>query len=415
VSLGARVGALFEGVAIALDALRANKVRAGLTILGIAVGVFVVVAMAAAIHGINESVARDIESAGATTFFVQRYPSGFNVCDGTDATCPWRHNPPLRISENTALGRLPSLAGATMRIETEASLKFADRRLRAADLLGYTPGWTQTDGGDISPGRSFTLQENAGGAQVVLINEKVVSGLFHGSDPIGRVILINNSPYDVIGVYHDASSLFGSERAMAIVPIQTLLRHFHVWEGSGGFIIKPRNGVGRDQAIDDVIAAMRGMRGLRPSTANNFDVLTQDRLFEIYNKFFGVIFLVTLVLASVGLMVGGVGVIAIMMISVTERTREIGVRKALGASRLVILWQFLVESITLTGIGVVVGLLMGWILAFIVRWRTPVEASLPPLAVVLALASSVITGILFGIYPAYRAAQLDPVEALRHE
>jgi putative ABC transport system permease protein len=416
VSLGARVGALFEGVTIALDALRANKVRAGLTILGISVGVFVVVAMAAAIHGINESVARDIESAGATTFFLQRYPLEFTDCDGTDATCPWRHNPPLRLAEGAALGRLPSLAGVTVRMDFSASFKYADRRLRSAEILGYTPGWLQTDGGDIGPGRSFTIQENAGGTQVALINDNMATALFHESDPVGKMVLINNSPYEVIGVYHyRASFISGGERAMAIVPIQTLIRHFDVWPGSAGFIIKPRDGVSRDEAIDDVIAGMRGIRGLRPSAINNFYVLTQDRLFEVYNKFFGIIFLVTLVLASVGLMVGGVGVIAIMMISVTERTREIGVRKALGATKLVILWQFLVESITLTGIGVVVGLVTGWGLAFVVRRFSPVAASVPPMAVLLALASSVVTGILFGIYPAYRAARLDPVAALRHE
>jgi putative ABC transport system permease protein len=144
-------------------------------------------------------------------------------------------------------------------------------------------------------------------------------------------------------------------------------------------------------------------------------VLTQDRLFDIYNKFFGVIFLVTFVLSAVGLMVGGVGVIAIMMISVTERTREIGVRKALGATKLTILWQFLVEAVTLTGIGSIIGLLLGWAVALGVRLGTPVAASVPPLAVLAALGSSVVTGVLFGIYPAFRAARLDPVAALRYE
>jgi putative ABC transport system permease protein len=415
-SLGARVSALFEGVAIAIDALRANKVRAALTILGIAVGVFVVVAMAAAIHGINVSVAKDIEAAGATTFFVERFPVDFTVCDGTDQTCPWIHNPPIRLGEAAALGRLPSLAGVTTEIDFAGSFKYADRTLPAAQIQGLSPGWTNTDGGDINPGRSFTLQENASGAHVVIINDKMAERLFPFGGPVGKSITINNSPYEVIGLYHyHPSFFFGGERALAILPIQTLLRHFTAQEGDAQLIIKPQDGVDRETAIDDVTAALRGARGLRPAKTSNFFILTQDKLFEVYNKIFGVLFLVTFVLSAVGLMVGGVGVVAIMMISVTERTREIGVRKALGATKWTILWQFLVESVTLTGIGSVTGLIVGWVIAIIVRATTPVAASVPPMAVLAALVSSVITGILFGLYPAYRAARLDPVVALRYE
>ncbi len=415
-SVTARIWALFEGVTIALDALRANKVRAALTILGIAVGVFVVVAMAAAIHGINEGVATDIEAAGATTFFVERYPVGFNVCDGTDEVCPWIHNPPLRLGEGAALGRLASLSGVTVEIDYAGSFKYADRTLPAAQIQGMSPGWTNTDGGDINPGRSFTFQENASGAHVVLINDKMAERLFPNGDPVGKSVLINNSPYDVIGLYHYHPSFFlGGDRATAILPIQTLLRHFAAHTGDAQFIIKPRAGVARDEAIDDVTAGLRGSRGLRPAKDNNFYILTQDKLFDIYNKIFGVLFLVTFVLSAVGLMVGGVGVVAIMMISVTERTREIGVRKALGATKWIILWQFLVESVTLTGIGSVIGLVVGWGIALVVRATTPIPASVPPLAIVAALGSSVITGVLFGLYPAYRAARLDPVAALRYE
>jgi putative ABC transport system permease protein len=164
-----------------------------------------------------------------------------------------------------------------------------------------------------------------------------------------------------------------------------------------------------------VTALLRARRGLKPSQENNFAVVTQDKLFETYNKIFGMFFLVMFVLSAIGLIVGGVGVVAIMMISVTERTREIGVRKALGATRRTILWQFLVEAVTLTGIGAAIGLIVGWGVSTVIRHASPIQASVPPLAILAALIASAFTGILFGILPAARAARLDPVAALRHE
>jgi putative ABC transport system permease protein len=160
---------------------------------------------------------------------------------------------------------------------------------------------------------------------------------------------------------------------------------------------------------------MRARRALRPAADNNFAIITQDQLLQTYNKIFGMFFLVMIVLSAIGLLVGGVGVIAIMMISVTERTREIGVRKALGATRVMILWQFLVEAVTLTAIGAVVGLIGGGIVSTIVRNATPIKASIPPLAIVAALGASAITGVIFGMLPAMRASRLDPVDALRYE
>jgi putative ABC transport system permease protein len=181
-------------------------------------------------------------------------------------------------------------------------------------------------------------------------------------------------------------------------------------------IVKPRAGVSVEEATDDVTALLRAARGLRPSQKNNFEIVTQDRLMEVYNKLFGTFFVVGMALSSVGLLVGGVGVVAIMMISVTERTREIGVRKALGATRGVILWQFLVEAVTLTGIGAAVGLLLGVLLAYGVRTAWPaVPASTPISSIVASLLASAVTGVMFGMLPALRASRLDPVVALRHE
>jgi putative ABC transport system permease protein len=179
--------------------------------------------------------------------------------------------------------------------------------------------------------------------------------------------------------------------------------------------VKPREGLGRDEVIDAVTASLRGSRGLRPGAESNFSIITQDKLFETYNKIFGMFFLVMISLSAVGLIVGGVGVVAIMMISVTERTREIGVRKALGATRTTILWQFLIEAITLTGTGAMLGLFFGWLVALLVRSLTPIQASVPPEAILAAFAASAVTGVLFGMLPAARASRLDPVTALRYE
>ena len=182
-----------------------------------------------------------------------------------------------------------------------------------------------------------------------------------------------------------------------------------------GISVVPREAVSRDEALDEVTALMRQRHGLRPAVDNDFAIITQDKLFETYNKVFGMFFLVMIVLSAIGLIVGGVGVIAIMMISVTERTREIGVRKALGATRATILWQFLVEAVTLTGIGAAIGLVVGVLLSLLVRAATPIPASVPAWAVAAALGTSAFTGILFGLLPAARASRLDPVDALRYE
>ena len=180
-------------------------------------------------------------------------------------------------------------------------------------------------------------------------------------------------------------------------------------------MVKPRDSVSTATAMDAVTASLRGKRGLKPSQPNNFALVAQDRMLETFDSLFGAIFMVGLGLSAVGLLVGGVGVIAIMMISVTERTREIGVRKALGATRSTILWQFLVEAATLTSLGAGIGLIVGAILAWIVRSNTPIPASVPLLAVITALGASALTGIAFGMLPAMKASKLDPVEALRHE
>jgi putative ABC transport system permease protein len=412
-----RLLGMTEGVTIALDSIRANKVRAGLTILGIAVGVFVVVVISAAIHGINTSVAKDFESTGPTTFFVSRFPITFEACDGTDDTCKWFRNPPLSLADIATIDRLPTVRTAGARLDTQRAISYKDKRLTGIRVIGFTGNWQQIDGGgDIYPGRNFTQNEATAGDRVIVINDELATQLFGESDPLDKTIDVNGQPFQVLGIYHyQASFLSGGNRARAIIPIESARKHLKASYDDIGLAVIPAATTTRAEAIDDVIAALRARRGLRPGTDNNFAIITQDQLFDVYNKIFGAFFLVMVVLSAVGLIVGGVGVIAIMMISVTERTREIGVRKALGATRGTILWQFLVEAVTLTGIGSIIGLILGALVAFIIKQATPIAASVPPLAVVAALLTSCVTGVLFGMLPAARAAKLDPVTALRYE
>jgi putative ABC transport system permease protein len=412
-----RIHGMKEGVTIALDSIRANKVRAGLTILGIAVGVFVVVVISAAIHGINESVAKDFESTGPTTFFVSRFPITFEACDGTDATCKWLRNPPLTLADNDAISQLPSIRTSGARIDLNQAAAYKDKHVKGVQVSGFTGNWQQIDGGgDLYPGRNFTSGEAKAGDPVVVVSEELATGLFGDSDPVDKMITLGDQPFRVLGVYHyKASFLSGGDNPRALIPIEAARKHLGASYDNMGLAVIPAKDVSRADAIDDVIASVRARHGLRPAADNNFAIITQDQLFDVYNKIFGTFFLVMVVLSGVGLIVGGVGVIAIMMISVTERTREIGVRKALGATRGTILWQFLVEAVTLTGIGAVIGLVLGAMVAFAIKQMTPVAASVPPLAVLAALVSSCLTGVLFGMLPAAKAAKLDPVTALRYE
>jgi len=416
-TLGTRLYNLGEGVKIALEAMRANKVRASLTILGVAVGVFVVVVISAAVHGINNSVARDFESAGPTTFFVMRFPITFEACDGSGDTCKWLNNPPITFAELAALQRLESVAQAGAQQGWSAPVRYRDRALSSVPLDAYTGNWALLSAPEMIEGRAFTDQEARSAARVAVLNTTARERLLGDSDPIGKTIMIGGGPFEVIGVYKDNSSFLsgGGDRPKIVMPILSMRRHVGANIQWMGVAVKPSAGARPDVAMDDVAATLRAMRGLRPGRESNFAIISQEKLFEVYDKIFGMFFLVMIALSAVGLLVGGVGVVAIMMISVTERTREIGVRKALGATRGTILWQFLIEAVTLTATGALIGLVVGWGVATVVRRATPIAASVPPGAVLAALVASAITGVIFGMLPAARAARLDPVDALRYE
>jgi putative ABC transport system permease protein len=233
--------------------------------------------------------------------------------------------------------------------------------------------------------------------------------------------MISGRQFTVIGIYHPKAGFLkslegkGPDTPRAIIPLQAAVRTLDVWKGSLTLLVRPYATATQSEVMDEVMAAMRARRGLRPGMRSDFYLVEQDRIKETFDQLFGAIFAVGLALSAVALLVGGVGVVAIMMISVTERTREIGVRKALGATAGTIRWQFLVEAATLTSIGALIGLAIGAVLAWVIRSNSSIPASLPASIVATALAASALTGVAFGMLPAIRASRLDPVEALRHE
>ena len=408
---------IFEGVGIAFSSIWSNKVRASLTIMGIGIGVTVVIGMASAITSINQSVTEMLETAGPKTFFVTRYFSGgITISDGSDELSPWRRNPWMTVEEAELLRQLPLIRDVSVQEGTSGPVSYESINLSSVSIAGFSPSWVFVTGGVIRAGRNFTQLEYAASARVAIINDKLAETLFPGLDPIGRRIKIFGQPFEVLGLHVEAASLFGGGGdARLAMPHSTFTKVADYWKGWMDLVVIPTEDATVMEAQDQVISAMRSARGLKPKDENNFAVITQDRFLEMWDNVTQIFFLVMFALSAVALMVGGVGVVAIMLISVTERTREIGVRKALGATRREIMFQFLVEAATLTLVGGAFGLGLGALLAGAVRKFTPIPAAIPLWSVALALFASIITGVFFGLYPAHRASKLDPVEALRYE
>jgi putative ABC transport system permease protein len=284
--------------------------------------------------------------------------------------------------------------------------------------MGADDGFTEIQGGELESGRWFTHAELTSGSAVAVLDVDVARRLFGAISPLDRLVRLGGRPAHVIGVYQPAANIFkppGQEIA-AIVPYGMLDHQFTIDKTVAQYIpVKPKPGVTVVDAQEAVTIALREMRRLSPGDHNNFDMITQDQILDVFNKLTGVFFLVMIALSGVALLVGGIGVMAVMMISVTERTREIGVRKAVGATRADILLQFLFEAATLTGAGGMIGILVGLGLGRVITLLMHVHAVPPVNLTVVAVLVSVSLGLVFGLLPARRAARLDPIDALRYE
>ena len=412
-----RADTFSENIGIALDTLRVNKLRSSLTVLGVVIGVATVMAMAAIVQGIREQIVRTIEIAGPTTFYVIKYFSQTPL-NPDQLPREVRIRPDLTPADAQRIARLPEIDYAAIWAQLFGRLEYRGARTQSITFFGADERYQEVQGGELVEGRWFTPAELASGAAVAVLDEGMARRIFGYVEPLGERVQIAGRPAEVIGLYVPPENIFAppGQEIGAIIPFRMADHQYTIDKTNALWIVvKPRPGITVAEAQDAVTVGLRNIRHLRPGEPNTFDLITQDQILDTFNKITGVFFIVMIVLSSVALLVGGIGVMAIMMVSVTDRTREIGVRKALGATRRDILVQFLIEAATLTGIGGAIGIAFGLGMGQVITRAMDIDASVPLWSAVIAATVSIVIGIIFGLLPANRAARLEPVEALRYE
>ncbi|AHG88951.1 MacB-like periplasmic core domain protein [Gemmatirosa kalamazoonensis] len=412
-----RLQSLGENVAAAVESMRQAKGRSALTVLGVVIGVSTVMAMAAIVRGVQQQIVHTIEIAGPTTFYVMKVFSQTPL--NPDNLPAWvRIRPDLREEEAQRIAALPEIRYAAIWGQILNRVEYAGVRTNVGVVMGADDGYPEIYGGELTSGRWFTAAELRSGEGVVVLDADAAAKLFGAVQPIDKWVRVGGRSARVIGVYQAAKNIFEppGQKVHAIVSYRMLDRQFAIDKTNALFIpVKPRPGVTVADAQGAVTVALRELRRLHPADRSTFDFITQEQILDTFNKITGVFFLVMIVLSSVGLMVGGIGVMAVMMISVTDRTREIGIRKACGATRGDIMLQFLTEASTLTGIGGAIGIVVGLLVGRVANSAMKIQASPPVNLTLLAVGVSVGIGLVFGLLPARRAARLDPIEALRYE
>ena len=417
---------------MALDTLRTNKLRSSLTVLGIVIGITAVVGMTAMIRGFDESLRDSIRSLGPDTVFVAKF-SGVSVASGKEITELLRR-PNLTLEDAHAIQKLaPSVGIVDIWLgaggpPTMERVFYRGQRSKQISILGATEQFATVNFLKLEAGRFFTQSEVARRRNVVVLGQTPYQALFAagGTDPVGKKVRIGPVEYTVIGLIGPRPAVGGfnmGQDDLVIIPETTYRKQFGIRLFRRGnathqsvlIATVPRAEATRAEAMAEVEEIMRIRHGLKLDEPDDFDLATQDQLLKLWDQISQATFFALIVISSIALMVGGIGVMAIMSISVTERTREIGVRKALGARRAEILFQFLMEAVALTLIGGLIGIGLGSGIGLVIHLVSGFPVSLPWWSYALGLGFSASVGIFFGMYPAFKASRLDPIEALRYE
>jgi len=406
-----------ESALMALDTLRANKLRSSLTILGVSVGVVTVIFMVSIIQGLNKAFADQIESLGSNTIFISKFAPSFGRPPGPDEI----HRKDLTMDDAEALRReAPSIAGVSpLHRKLSSTARYQEKETSTPILIGVTPYYEFVHTQYVATGRFVNDIDMQDRSNVAILGVDVKRALFPYEDPIDKELRINGNPYRVIGVMEPLGNFFGQSRDNSIfIPITTFDKYY----AEGPFpevvffmVVRPQSRAYVKPAMDEVTDILRRRRRVPLGAPNDFGVSSQDSLLDVYNQLTGATALVLTSISFVALMIGGIGVMNIMLVSVTERTKEIGVRKAVGATKLNILSQFLIEAVVLTAIGGFTGLAVGEIASLIMNKYSPLPAYVPLWAIAVGVGISAAVGIVFGLWPAWKAARLNPIDALRWE
>jgi len=408
---------LKEGIVIALESIWSSKLRSFLTILGVLIGVASVIGMVSLIEGFNSAVQGEIEGLGSNLIIINRFDPDTDYDELDDEE---RRRKPLTVGEAEAILENCPLVDAVspqnyIFLPGGNTAKYRDNNSENVTVFGTWPDYQDVNQHFPKTGRFFTTVENQRNAKVCVIGNDLARGLFDKLDPVGKAIIVNGVKFTVIGVMGDRKQMFVEEGDnFVIIPLGTYDK-LYPWEEALGLVASAKSADLIDDAVEQVIRALRIYRGVPYDKENNFAVFTQERILELFKDITATVYTVMIVVSSIGLMVGGVGVLNVMLVSVTERTREIGVRKAIGARKINILFQFLVEAVTLSCTGGFIGIALGVLISAMASTAMKIPFSVPINGVIAGFCVAVGVGLISGVYPAYKAARVDPIISLRYE